>query len=165
MPLCLEMNSSYSAVEGIELVKWTQIFKASDPSASWLTLLTPVSKDGYCHPVHIQISFFFSSLLIGLSLSLLCGIPLTPSPWIKILINLSVSLLCYSWKGKEGETKEERELWHMEPWEDRQHTSVDLLCSAHICFNAACGCDESSEPKWCYRRKKTVMLELILIIV
>lgn len=32
MPLCLEMNSSYSAVEGIELQKWTQMLKAFDPS-------------------------------------------------------------------------------------------------------------------------------------
>lgn len=55
----------------------------------------------------IPISFpFFCAVLIGLSFLLLCGIPLTLSPWIKILINLSVSLSSYSWKGKEREVEE-----------------------------------------------------------
>lgn len=35
----------------------------------------------------------------------------------------------------------------MEPWEDRQYTSVDLLCYVLLCVNAARGCGEPSEPK------------------
>lgn len=35
--------------------------------------------------VHPHLLFLFTPVMIGLSLSLLCGIPLTLSPWIKNL--------------------------------------------------------------------------------
>lgn len=89
---------------------------------------------------HPNLFFLFSPVLIGLSLPLLCGIPLTLSPWIKILINLSVSLPSYSWKGKEGETKEERGLWYMGSWDARQSTAggtVSVAGTAAMLLSAA----------------------------
>lgn len=97
------------------------------------------------YSAHPNLPFLFSFFLIGLSLPLLCGIPLTRSPWIKILINLSVSLPCYSWKGKEGETEEEKGLLHMGSWDDRQSTMASVCCVPLLThFVSACLCDEPS---------------------
>ncbi len=112
----------------------------------------------YTNPNQIHL---FSPFLVGLSLPL-CGISLTLSPWIKILINLSVILPSCSWKGKEGETKEDKGLRYMESCNVHQSNAMDTIslagpaamplsavslplpaCSVSQ-FLCACLCDEPS---------------------
>lgn len=81
---------------------------------------------------HPNLLLLFSFFLISQSFAfVVCGTRLTFSPWIKILINLRVSLPCYSWKGRGGETEEEREPWHMGSWDDRQSTTMASVCCVY----------------------------------
>lgn len=94
----------------------------------------------------IPISFpFFCAVLIGLSFLLLCGIPLTLSPWIKILINLSVSLSSYSWKGKEREVEEGKGMWYMGSWDVPKFTVVGIII---VGGTAVFWCPLSISPLW-----------------
>lgn len=102
-----------------------------------------------CSP-HPNLLLLFSFFLISRSFAfVVCGTRLTFSPWIKILINLRVSLPCYSWKGRGGETEEERGPWHMGSWDDRQSTTMASVClrlslSLLAHFVPACLWDEPS---------------------
>lgn len=102
-----------SAVDGIELSPWPG---KMDLDAEYFWLLFKVNDSVWplwggmnivLYSPHPNPLLLFSSFLIGLSFLLLCSIALALSPWIKILINVSVSLPCYSWKGKVEESKEE----------------------------------------------------------
>lgn len=121
-----------SAVDGIEVrlspgkmdldVKhfWL-LYKGTEsiwPLGGWVNIVTEHLTE------HIQNSFpFLSLVLLGMTLPLLCGIPLTRSPWIKILINLSVSLSSNSWKGTEEGTEEMRGRWYMGSWDAPKSTA------------------------------------------
>lgn len=104
--------SPYSGEMDLDVEHFWSLYKVSDsvwPPGGGVNIVMLYS-------AHPNLLFLFSPFLIGPSSPLLCGIPLTLSPWIKILINLSVSPPSYSWKGKKGATREERGQWYMGSW-------------------------------------------------
>lgn len=162
-----------SAVDGIEALAWWNgprcqaLLMALQNDSIWplgggLNIVMLYSP-------HLNLFSLFSSVLIGLSLPLLCGIPLTLSPRIKILINLSVSLSSYHWEGKE-ETEEERVLCYMGSWDARHATAggtvsvastAAMLLSAEPLPHSACSVSEfvsvclCDEPSWALIRHKS----------
>lgn len=73
------------------------------------------------HSAHPNRLLPFNPALIGLIFPLLCGIPLTLSPRIKISINLSVSLPLWMKKQRRNTTGESV-AWYIASWAARQST-------------------------------------------